>query len=142
MYREQGQMDGIAELCSFENVQIEGKDDMTMLCRRGFEVTGKPSQLEKRTTKRAQGTTDADADAFSEIFDKNTKIPGYNRAQFAEWLEPLEPFLRTTKVVRPRVHCRLLLKTVGCALTYFESLEELMQVFIDAVEGILCPRQI
>ena len=130
LYAKQGEMDGVAKMYSFEDVHIGDEVDGTTLGRRGLGAEGVAADLRKKIPDIL-----ASQEYIDEFFDRTPGLPASSREEICVWLEPLEPNSAGASVC-PRVHCRLLLATFGYPLTYFGSLSELMQVFIDAVEGI------
>lgn len=132
MYKEEGELDGVAKMYSFEDVHFEGDVDDTIRGRRDLDAEGMAADLRKDLSESNIPESD---DYFDEFYNRTPGFSQASREVIRTWLDPFEPDEEQVPVL-PRVHCRLLLETFAIPLTYFKSLEEVVETFIDAVAGI------
>lgn len=130
LYERQGDLDGVAKLYSWEDVKIGSSIDSTELARRGISVDedGEPVSLEAKY--RVECIADEEHAKGYRCWDCRVSVE-----EVDGWTNVLEPEDQAV-AVRHRVHCRLLLKSLGRPITDFCSLRELIEVFIDAIKGM------
>ncbi|KAL4245222.1 hypothetical protein ABKN59_010024 [Abortiporus biennis] len=130
-YDDQGPVDGIAKLYTYETVKVDNEIDSTSKARRGLEP--KPDAKPLRLQVIPNPPDDKIQTYIEDSMQRYANTLPIDIANLRHWIDMLER--GASQPVYHREHHRLLLRSYGHPITDFVSREELVVVFRCAVNG-------